>query len=1073
MNEIKSFGGSRADLELISKSGAKSKSDVQIDEKAFSSEVASFLKQLQQDPSASEPGTSAKPAKESKKAVQKPNGAEAKQREVNGKRDAKDPKTTSKRQQKAAPVDTADQSTTAKRMGKGKKMVFDDQGIAQEARFKPMHTSKGPLRLEAVPSWMNQTFADLPAISSDQPLSHDRVTELLELGTQLLQQESRAYDDLTSSEASLQRAGGSIGTLTSSDAQFVRSLLSSDGGGTVSDRISALTLLVQSSPVHNTRHMESLLAMSRKKSREEAGRATRALADWLASEGGLGARKLRYFRDQPLLVSASSALLSTDLMAQDVAKSYVLLWAFEDYLKKFYFQFLQILETQSHDSIAFTRKQSVSQIFILLRDKPEQEQNMLRLLVNKLGDPERSVAAKTSNHILELLTAHPAMKFIVVREIANLVLRPASVNADKQDSDAVSNHNTHARYYGILTLNQTLLTARDEATANHLILLYFELFEGVLKQNEIKEAQGGDEEDAEDGKKKADKKRWRDQPKKGKGKGKKNKPQAVTEEPKLVKDAESKMVAAILAGVRRAFPFANLDTAVFEKHVNTLFKILHSSSFNICIQALQLIFQLTIAGPEKESAAAISSTAITDRFYRVLYDSLLDPRLESSSKQAMYLNLIFQALKADQEPERVKAFVKRICQILTMHQPSFVCGCLHLLGELFRRTPGLRGMLTEPEEDGEEVFADVPESDDEQDGDRSAVKPTSNTTKYDGRKREPRFANAGTTCLWDVLPLVNHFHPSVSVHALQLVQGAQITTNADLSLNTVSHFLDRFVYRNPKQKASLRGASAMQPMSTVGHHGSNVTRSRTHALAEDEFFNTEAFWKKHVDSVPADQLFFHKFFNLKSKQPSTTRVHTAGSDEDDLLGDSGDEVAPKTKAVPEADADDAESLDSDDDPDEREIWKAMKATMPGKEELQGIDDSDDEEDDEEFDYVDSDQDDEAVAAADLSDDEDEDEEEDIVQDEGEDVAADSDWDDQSDGGNVFEEEDDDLLPFTDFDADQRGTKRGHDEEDTPSDKKGKKQKENKKRKQAMQNMPTFASADDYAHLLGSDDDDDE
>ncbi|SNX83592.1 related to MAK21 - protein required for 60S ribosomal subunit biogenesis [Melanopsichium pennsylvanicum] len=1147
MREIESFGGSRADLELISKANGKKNPTVQIDEAALSGDVAAFLKQLQSNPSASapiDPASSAKKPQKTKAAVETPNKTEASKqntqepaknktkpkenvKEANKKanREAEAKAKAAHKVQKAQKEQSTSQNTitesnTAQRMGKGKKMVFDDEGVAKETKIKPSHSARGPLRLEAVPQWMSQALLKLPSTTSgNDTLSHDRITQLLDLGADLLREESRAYDDITSSETSLNKAGGSIGTLTASDAQFVRSLLSSEGGGTLSDRISALTLLVQSSPVHNVKHMDNLLNMTRKKSREEASRATRALADWLASEGGLGSRKLRYFRDQPQLSAASIALYSGDLVASEAAKSHILLWAFEDHLKKFYFQFLQILEIQSHDTIPFTRKQATTQIFILLRDKPEQEQNLLRLLVNKLGDPERSVASKTSNHILELLTAHPAMKFIVVREIANLIMRPTPVSAADEEQGKTSNHSTHARYYGLLTLNQTVLTTKDEATANHLILLYFELFEGILKANEVKEAKGiVDGEDGEDGKefKRKDKKRWKDQPRKGRGKGKgkgkgkaKQAASAKPEEPKLVKDAESKMVVALLAGVRRAFPFAKLESSVFEKHVNTLFKILHSGSFNVSIQALQLIFQLTISNPHQESSATLTSAAITDRFYRVLYDSLLDPRLEASSKQAMYLNLIFQALKADPEQERVKAFVKRICQILSLHQPSFICGCLHLLGELFKRTPGLRAMLTEPEEDDEEHFHDVTSSDEEEeDAEKklaaaaAKVMAQNTSTKYDGRKREPRFAHAGTTCLWDVLPLLSHFHPSVSVHALQLLEGGKITTNADLSLNTLSHFLDRFVYRNPKQKSSLRGASAMQPMAQVG---TGVTRSRTHALNENEFFNTEAFWKKRADMIPADQLFFHKFFNLKSTQPSSSCVQTGGGDDDeDALTGSDDEV-PMGKGMEEMEgmASDS-SLDSDDDADEKEIWKAMKATMPGKEELEGLDDSDVDVDEEEFDYVDSDEEGEAAEGQ-----EDEDEEDSSDDDDGpnanpgmtfsdeetesksEPVAptaagkkskkkkggaaeASNDWeDDDSDGGNVFDEDDDDLLPFTDFNSKKRGAADSDDEEEQESEgdaKKRKKQNDKKKRKKSMQNLPTFASADDYAHLLGGDDD---
>lgn len=91
------------------------------------------------------------------------------------------------------------------------------------------------------------------------------------------------------------------------------------------------------------------------------------------------------------------------------------------------------------------------------------------------------------------------------------------------------------------------------------------------------------------------------------------------------------------------------------------------------IQALMLIFQVSSR-----------QQSVSDRFYRVLYDTLLDHRLAESSKQAMYLNLLFKALKADTSSKRVAAFVKRLIQILAYHQPPFVCGALYLLGEVSR-----------------------------------------------------------------------------------------------------------------------------------------------------------------------------------------------------------------------------------------------------------------------------------------------------------------------------------------------------------------------------------------------------
>jgi hypothetical protein len=106
--------------------------------------------------------------------------------------------------------------------------------------------------------------------------------------------------------------------------------------------------------------------------------------------------------------------------------------------------------------------------------------------------------------------------------------------------------------------------------------------------------------------------------------------------------------------------------------MDTLFRITHSSNFNTSIQALMVIEQL-----------ATSKHIEVDRFYRTLYESLLDPRLVNSSKHALYLNLLFRALRSDLSVKRVKAFTKRMLQIVTLHQPPFICGVFYLLKPRF------------------------------------------------------------------------------------------------------------------------------------------------------------------------------------------------------------------------------------------------------------------------------------------------------------------------------------------------------------------------------------------------------
>jgi ribosome biogenesis protein MAK21 len=150
---------------------------------------------------------------------------------------------------------------------------------------------------------------------------------------------------------------------------------------------------------------------------------------------------------------------------------------------------------------------------------------------------------------------------------------------------------------------------------------------------------------------------------------------------------------------------------------------------------------------------ATSKHVAVDRFYRTLYESLLDPRLITSSKHALYLNLLYRALRLDLNVKRVKAFAKRILQVMTLYQPPFICGILYLLRELETTFPGLKSLLSDAEEnddDEEEVFRDAVENGagsmpQEQHG-RSGHK-----ISYDGRKRDPEYSNADKSCLWELV----------------------------------------------------------------------------------------------------------------------------------------------------------------------------------------------------------------------------------------------------------------------------------------------------------------------------------
>lgn len=160
-----------------------------------------------------------------------------------------------------------------------------------------------------------------------------------------------------------------------------------------------------------------------------------------------------------------------------------------------------------------------------------------------------------------------------------------------------------------------------------------------------------------------------------------------------------------------------------------------------------------------------SQLSSRDRFYRTLYESLLDARLLTSSKQTLYLNLLFKALSSDLSIKRVKAFAKRLLQVVAMHQAPFAVGALYLLKELEGVFPSLKTLIDEPEADENDEVENFQDVEDESNDDASPQMHVDRKSTlaggqmnnlslgYDARKRDPQFSNAERSCLWELVSL--------------------------------------------------------------------------------------------------------------------------------------------------------------------------------------------------------------------------------------------------------------------------------------------------------------------------------
>jgi ribosome biogenesis protein MAK21 len=174
------------------------------------------------------------------------------------------------------------------------------------------------LRIEETPEW----YTLVPALAA--PAKPPKAPTAAQL--------SDAQTRAGTLHAELLAAHSDLTNDASADGAFLQKVLK---GGTLSDRLSALTLLAQASPLHAP--MCCRLVGWRRRARAQA-QVSSSCVQFLRSIS-LCAWP-RYFREQPVT-------------HPDVTDRHLVIWYFEDWLKKYFFSILQILEVR-HSS-AFHR----------------------------------------------------------------------------------------------------------------------------------------------------------------------------------------------------------------------------------------------------------------------------------------------------------------------------------------------------------------------------------------------------------------------------------------------------------------------------------------------------------------------------------------------------------------------------------------------------------------------------------------------------------------------------------------------------------------------------------------------
>ncbi|XP_048660499.1 CCAAT/enhancer-binding protein zeta isoform X2 [Marmota marmota marmota] len=589
--------------------------------------------------------------------------------------------------------------------------------------------------------------------------------------------------------------------------------------GTLGDRMAAMILLIQDDAIHTLQFVETLVNLVKKKgSKQQCLMALDTFKELLITDLLPESRKLRIFSQRPF-----NKLEQLSSGNKDSRDRRLILWYFEHQLKHLVAEFVQVLETLSHDSLVTTKTRALTAAHELLCNKPEEEKALLVQVVNKLGDPQNRIATKASHLLETLLCKHPNMKGIVCGEVERLLFR--------------SNISSKAQYYAICFLNQMVLSHEESELANKLITLYFCFFRTCIKKKDIESkmlsalltgvnraypySETGDE---------------------------KVKEQVDT----LFKVLHVVNFNTSVQALMLLFQVMNSQQTISDRYYTALYRKMLDPGLMMCSK--QAMFLNLVYKSLKADIVLRRVKAFVKRLLQVTCTQM--PPFICG---ALYLvSEIFKAKpglrsQLNDHPE-------------SDDEENFVDIGDDEDIEKFTDADKETEMDTMKKVQTEEA---VPESDTDTTKPKTPswvhfdnLKGGKQLKTYDPFSRNPLFCGAENTSLWELKKLSEHFHPSVALFAKTILQGNYIQYSGDpLQDFTLMRFLDRFVYRNPKPHKGKENTDSVVMQPKRKHFSKD-----THGLA----VNSKEFLAKEESQIPVDEVFFHRYYKkvaiVKEKQ---------------------------------------------------------------------------------------------------------------------------------------------------------------------------------------------------------------
>ncbi|XP_070497561.1 nucleolar complex protein 1 [Chironomus tepperi] len=759
-----------------------------------------------------------------------------------------------------------------------------------------------------------------------------------------------------------------------SDAKWLQTALQK---GTSKDRANAGALLVQSNPLPNLSSLDLLITLtkfSNKNSSDILEPVTNLFKFLLPSHRKLVPLDQRGNDWKNLKKMTIDQATRNDIYAH---------WYFENELKGRYNTYLQHLQGSLQNGKEINKIKAIISASNLLKTCPEREAYLLTILVNKFGDPDKKIASKCTYNLRQILLSHPNMAHVMILETEKLIFR--------------KNINDLAQHYGIGFLSLIAPIANAQSSQK-LINICFCFFKIKIEKGDI----------------------------------------------------NSKTMQAILNCLRIAIQNINEFNEEKKKMeittpevVNQIYRLIYLSNISISFQALSLLLQLVLVQNENH-----------DRFYNALYRKMIDPEIFNASNKitSLYFHIIHRSIHQDSNVSRCKAFIKRLLQMTLSLNPAKACGALIVISKLLKTRPELKSFylktvavkdetpsdkvakkIEEMDSDEEEQYKDVEidgkviEHDTEKvksswihvknstKQKEETIKQIKNPTKYDPFKRSAAYSGAEFTLYYELILMSKFFHPTVQVFVENVMKSQKINYFGDpLKDFSLSHFLERFAFKNPKKVDPKEEKSAFHhTYQPKGSRGQSVYTLTDQTCTEDERFI--------FDFIQRKREIKEKNVQLSAEDEEASDVESVNDDEFDSYLDTLGAKADFDKSE--------EDFDYLSEIQNESSKKEVKGKKKSKE-------ADDEEDDMDDNWEDDDDDDEDGSEMDSANDTD------LEDDES---GTDQSIDEEMDGSDLSDGSDEEM-----------------EEKPAKSSKKVSKNK-SKKEEKGMNNL--FVAVDDFSEMI--------